>query len=85
MLAEEGDDLSSISVPSDLGPEGSGASPSASGSSSAAPETKPSEEAESSEKQETASSKPAETVQPKKTSHKTIKHSKPLFPSVLRL
>jgi len=77
MLAEEGDDLSSILVPSDLGPED--ASSSSSGKSEAKPES-------SEPKEEKAPALPKEEPKVSKVDgHKEIKHSKPLFPSVSRL
>ena len=77
MLAEEGDDLSSISVPSDLGPEGAG-------SSSATPE-KSETKAEPSPPKEKKAAPPKDEPKAKVAGHKQIKHSKPMFPSVLRL
>lgn len=90
MLAEEGDDLASIQVPKDLGPEGS-----ASASSSEAPKEEkaaPKEEKKEESKQETSGqsgSQPKSTSQKSDTEvgrgHKKISHPKPLFPSVSRL
>jgi pyruvate/2-oxoglutarate dehydrogenase complex dihydrolipoamide acyltransferase (E2) component len=78
VLAEEGDDLANIEVPSDLGPEGS---------SQAAAESAPAESKDSGVKEAQASTKPSE--EPKSTGgehhHEKITHSKPLFPSVYRL
>jgi hypothetical protein len=82
MLAEEGDDLSAIEVPKDLGPEGSGSSAApaeGSGESSKASENKPEEPVQT-------KSEPKGTEQ--KTAgggHREIHHPKPLFPSVSRL
>jgi len=84
ILAEEGDDLASIEVPKDLGPEGSSAPSSSSSESKEERKEEPKEEP----KEEKAAPAPA----PKKEEepshghgHKVIKHSKPLFPSVSRL
>jgi len=80
MLAEEGDDLASIKVPSDLGPEGS------SGSSSAESQPEPAKEEAKSEKEETkVEAKSEEPAAPKHTEHKEVKHPKHLLPSVTRL
>lgn len=83
MLAEEGDDLSAIEVPKDLGPEGSGSSPapsSGSGESSKASESK---------SEEPSAPAKSESKAPEQTTagggHKEIHHPKPLFPSVSRL
>ena len=82
ILAEEGDDLSSLEIPSNLGPEGE---------SSTTPkkeEPKKEEAAPVSAKQESQPPASKETKESKPETghgHKTIKHSKPLFPSVSRL
>ncbi|OCF32721.1 pyruvate dehydrogenase X component [Kwoniella heveanensis BCC8398] len=90
VLAEEGDDLSSIEVPKDLAPPGQDSS---SSSSSSSPEP-PKEEKKRSEEPKKEESKPAETEQKSAepavghdTGHgqKEIKHSQPIFPSVSRL
>lgn len=88
ILAEEGDDLSSIEVPKDLGPEGS-STPSASTS-----ESEKKEEA-APKKEESKKEQKASTPEPTAASdgngnghghgHKEVKHPKPLFPSVSRL
>lgn len=75
MLAEEGDDLASIEVPKDLGPEGS--------SSASAESSKPSE----SKPEPKEEKKPEQKVEQKTVGggHREIHHPKPLFPSVSRL
>lgn len=82
ILAEEGDDLASIEVPSDLAPEGSTPAPSTSAS---AAETKDSGAKESA----SASSSNPGNNEAKSSGgehhHEKITHSKPLFPSVYRL
>jgi len=86
ILAEEGDDLASIEIPSNLAPEGQASS---SGSSEKKEEkSAPKVEQETTEKK----AAPAPASEPKQESsqghghgHKVIKHSKPLFPSVSRL
>ncbi|KAI9637614.1 putative pyruvate dehydrogenase protein x component mitochondrial precursor [Dioszegia hungarica] len=82
LLAEEGDDLASIEVPSDLSPPGAEAPPPKAGASAE-------KKAEVPKKAEASSSTPppAKTEAPKKDhdGHKVVKHSKPLFPSVMRL
>ena len=75
MLAEEGDDLSSIEVPSDLGPEGSG-------STTVAEENSAESETKSEAKEEKAKAIEHDTAG---DGQKLIKHPKPLFPSVSRL
>lgn len=86
MLAEEGDDLSSIKTPSNLAPEGQGgeeasAESSGSGSGTGSQKEEPKQETKSETTPPPAPSKEA----PKNHGHKVVKHSKPLFPSVSRL
>lgn len=71
VLAEEGDDLSSITIPENAAP------------ASEQPKQQPKQEAE----QKSAEQKAREQPRDERTSreHKEIKHSKPLFPSVSRL
>lgn len=91
ILAEEGDDLASIEVPSDLAPEGSASSASA-GSTTSESKSTASEEPSA----KATASATAGQVDPKESKgesnsvggghhHEKITHSKPLFPSVLRL
>lgn len=82
MLAEEGDDLSAIEVPKDLGPEGSSSSSASASTSSSEP---PKEE--SKPKAEEKKEEPKAQTSEKEVGHghKTITHPKPLFPSVSRL
>jgi hypothetical protein len=84
ILAEEGDDLASIEVPKDLGPEDSSApSSSSSEKKEVAPEKKEEKAAPKEEKSEPAPEKKEEPSHG--NGHKVVKHSKPLFPSVSRL
>lgn len=84
ILAEEGDDLASIAVPKDLGPEGSSA-PSSS-SSESKEEKKEAALKKEEPKEEKAAPAPKKEEEPSHGhGHKVIKHSKPLFPSVSRL
>ncbi|WRT68576.1 uncharacterized protein IL334_005554 [Kwoniella shivajii] len=93
ILAEEGDDLSSIKVPDDLSPPNhEGSSSSASGSSDT-PKEEPKieekkvetkEEKPKRQEQESSSSSSSSSTN-QKHEHKEIKHSKPLLPSVSRL
>ena len=96
MLAEEGDDLASIEVPKDLGPEGgSSSSSSAPEPKAEAKEEKPQKEEKSGRKEEKQEKqRDAQPAEPKKEEikheeaghgSKQIKHPKPLFPSVARL
>ncbi|WWC71398.1 uncharacterized protein I206_105353 [Kwoniella pini CBS 10737] len=88
ILAEEGDDLSSISIPSDLSPPGEGSSSSSSSSEAPKEEPKKREAAETKKEESTpSSSQPSSGTQQQETGHghKEIKHSKPMFPSVSRL
>lgn len=86
ILAEEGDDLSAIEVPSNLAPEGE-----SSGSSS--PEKEESKKEEAAPAKSEAAPAPAPKKEETKSTgggggghgHKTIKHPKPLFASVSRL
>lgn len=73
VLAEEGDDLSSITIPENAAPA----------PASEQPKQQPKQEAE----QKSAEQKAREQPRDERTSreHKEIKHSKPLFPSVSRL
>jgi pyruvate/2-oxoglutarate dehydrogenase complex dihydrolipoamide acyltransferase (E2) component len=84
ILAEEGDDLSSIEVPANLAPEGESSSQPAPAPAPAAKKEEAKEpaktEAAAPKKEETTSSTPSHGQ-----GHKTIKHPKPLFPSVSRL
>lgn len=78
VLAEEGDDLASIEVPSDLGPEGS------------ASESAPAAESKDSAPKEAHASTTKSSEESKSSGgehhhHEKITHSKPLFPSVYRL
>jgi hypothetical protein len=83
ILAEEGDDLASIEVPKDLGPEDSSAP---SSSSSEKPSEKKEEKKETSpKKEEPREEKAAPAKEEPSHGHKIVKHSKPLFPSVSRL
>lgn len=77
VLAEEGDDLSSITIPE---------TPAASASASEQPKQEAKEEAKSAE-QKSAEQKAREQPRDERThrEHKEIKHPKPLFPSVSRL
>jgi pyruvate/2-oxoglutarate dehydrogenase complex dihydrolipoamide acyltransferase (E2) component len=77
LLAEEGDDLSSIEVPKNLAPEGSS-------SSSEKPE-EPKEEAKPAAKEEPKKEEPKQAAETPKHEHKTIKHSQAISPSVARL
>jgi len=83
ILAEEGDDLASIEVPKDLGPEGSSA-PSSS-SSESKEEKKEAAPKKEEPKEEKAAPAPKQEEPNHGHGHKVIKHSKPLFPSVSRL
>ncbi|KAJ9108090.1 hypothetical protein QFC19_002555 [Naganishia cerealis] len=95
ILAEEGDDLASIEVPSDLAPEGSStSSTSASAGSTNASASENNGSESKSEQTSTTSAKsdsPASKGEPNTVDggndhhHHKITHSKPLFPSVLRL
>ena len=92
MLAEEGDDLSSIEVPADLGPEGSSSSKSApepKEEQAAPPQPKKEEKAAASEpkKQEKIPEGPGKGTEQDRVGggHKELKHPYPLFPSVARL
>ena len=88
ILAEEGDDLSSITVPAELGPE----DPS---SSQPKPEEKPKAKQEkASPAIGTSEKKPESKAEGSKRgkeqekaagAHKELRHSRPLFPSVARL
>lgn len=69
VLAEEGDDLSKLEVPSDLSPQ-----------AQAIPTTDAPKEAPKEEKKESA---PAPSSAPK--AHRKLDHSKPMFPSVERM
>jgi pyruvate/2-oxoglutarate dehydrogenase complex dihydrolipoamide acyltransferase (E2) component len=85
ILAEEGDDLASIEVPKDLGPEDSSApSSSSSEKKEAAPEKKE-EKAAPKEEKKTAPAPEKKEEPSHGNGHKVVKHSKPLFPSVSRL
>lgn len=75
LLAEEGDDLSSIEVPENLAPEGSSSSDKA---------EEPKEEPKPAAKEEPKKEEPKQAEAPKHE-HKTIKHSQPITPSVARL
>lgn len=75
LLAEEGDDLSSIEVPKNLAPEGSS-------SSSSTEQPKAETKAEPAPAQE---SKQEPASEPVHHEHKQITHSQPIFPSVARL
>jgi hypothetical protein len=77
MLAEEGDDLSSIEIPKDLAPEASAGPSSSAAESTEKPKEEPKPQAA---KEET----PAQQ-QVGHSHHKEIRHPKPLFPSVSRL
>jgi pyruvate/2-oxoglutarate dehydrogenase complex dihydrolipoamide acyltransferase (E2) component len=86
LLAEEGDDLSAIEVPSDLSPPGAAAPP----PKAAEADSKPAEKkADEPKKAEPAASKPSPSPEgsgeKNEHGHKIIKHSRPLFPSVSRL
>jgi pyruvate/2-oxoglutarate dehydrogenase complex dihydrolipoamide acyltransferase (E2) component len=84
ILAEEGDDLASIEVPKDLGPEDSSA-PSSS-SSEKKEEKKEAPEKKEEPKEEKSAPAPEKKEEPSHgNGHKVVKHSKPLFPSVSRL
>jgi pyruvate/2-oxoglutarate dehydrogenase complex dihydrolipoamide acyltransferase (E2) component len=97
ILAEEGDDISSIEVPTDLAPEGSSsasastrstdASASENSSSSSKPaESKPEQSSTSSAKADAQASKgESQTAEGGNHHHQKITHSKPLFSSVIRL
>ncbi|KAJ9105281.1 hypothetical protein QFC21_001649 [Naganishia friedmannii] len=96
ILAEEGDDIASIEVPSDLAPEGSSSASASAGSTEArASENTASSIKESASKSEQASTSGAKTaaqvsqVESNTTDggnhHQKITHSKPLFSSVIRL
>lgn len=95
VLAEEGDDLASIEVPSNLAPEGQEKSSSSSSSASSSSASEKSEKPESPKKGEEKKAESSLSPAPKQESsatesgsghgHKEIKHSKPLFPSVSRL
>ncbi|KAK6910836.1 hypothetical protein I203_104870 [Kwoniella mangroviensis CBS 8507] len=88
ILAEEGDDLSAITIPSDLSPPGQGqgeSSASASSSEASAPKEEPKkEEPQVESKKEQPSSSGTEQHEIGH-GHKEIKHSQPIFPSVARL
>lgn len=88
ILAEEGDDLASIEIPSNLAPEGQASS----SGSSEKKEEKSAIKEEEGKTEKKAAPAPASEPQAKQESssghghgHKVIKHSKPLFPSVSRL
>jgi hypothetical protein len=92
MLAEGGDDLASIQVPANLGPEeSSGAKPEPrSGPEAQAKEEKPApkKERKEEEKAESSSGSGEGEATEQETAggrHKEIRHPKPLFPSVSRL
>lgn len=72
VLAEEGDDLSSITIPE---------TPAASASASEQPKQEAKEEAKSAEQKAREQPRDERTHR----EHKEIKHPKPLFPSVSRL
>jgi hypothetical protein len=81
MLAEEGDDLSAIKVPSDLGPEGS----SGSSSAEAEPVKEEPKEEKKEEVKETKGAEPEQSGPSEHGGHKEIKHPKHLMASVTRL
>ncbi|ORX38357.1 hypothetical protein BD324DRAFT_588688 [Kockovaella imperatae] len=87
MLAEEGDDLSSIKVPSELGPDSgsSKAEGSSSGPKQDSKASKPEQNKAEGGKKEAAPQKTQDSTNKHSDGHKTIQHSKPLFPSVMRL
>lgn len=94
ILAEEGDDIASIEVPTDLAPEGSSSASAsagstdaaASGNSSSSESAPKSEQAPaSSTKTETQDSKGEPSTAGGGHHHQKITHSKPLFSSVIRL
>ncbi|WVW85436.1 hypothetical protein I302_107474 [Kwoniella bestiolae CBS 10118] len=88
ILAEEGDDLSSITVPEDLSPPGQAqgeASASASGSGSETPKQEKEEPKKEEPKKEDQPSSSATQQHETGHGHKEIKHSQPIFPSVARL
>lgn len=85
ILAEEGDDLAAIEVPSDLKPEDAASSsraPAAESKDAAAAKEPAAAEAEASSSK---SSNAEPTSSEGEHHHKKIMHSKPLFPSVYRL
>jgi pyruvate/2-oxoglutarate dehydrogenase complex dihydrolipoamide acyltransferase (E2) component len=84
ILAEEGDDLASIEVPKDLGPEDSSAPSSSSSEKKEAVPEKKEEKPAPKEEKKTAPA-PERKEEPSHAGHKVVKHSKPLFPSVSRL
>lgn len=73
VLAEEGDDLSSITIPENA----------ASAPASEQPKQQPKQEAEQKSAEQKAREQPRDERMSRE--HKEIKHSKPLFPSVSRL
>ncbi|GHJ84126.1 hypothetical protein NliqN6_0528 [Naganishia liquefaciens] len=85
ILAEEGDDLAAIEVPSDLAPEGAAAaaaSPAQEKPKDSTPKQEPVAQASSSK---TSNAEPASQDSHHHHHHEKITHSKPLFPSVYRL
>ncbi|KIR41764.1 pyruvate dehydrogenase X component [Cryptococcus deuterogattii 99/473] len=73
VLAEEGDDLSSITIPENAAPA----------PASEQPKQQPKQEAEQKSAEQKAREQPRDERMSRE--HKEIKHSKPLFPSVSRL
>ncbi|WWD19221.1 hypothetical protein CI109_103679 [Kwoniella shandongensis] len=85
ILAEEGDDLASVEIPSNLAPEGSSI-PEKEGNAPPKEEKKAEEpKKEEPKKQESAPAEKAETSGGHSHGGKQIKHSQPIFPSVSRL
>lgn len=84
ILAEEGDDLAAIEVPSDLKPEAAASSSIAPPAAAEGKDTAPKAESPAE-----ASNSKSSNAEPKSSEgehhHKKITHSKPLFPSVYRL
>ncbi|KAJ9120802.1 hypothetical protein QFC22_002736 [Naganishia vaughanmartiniae] len=92
ILAEEGDDIASIEVPSDLAPEGSSSASASAGSTDTTSENSSKESASksdqasrSSPKVDAAASKGESKTVESGNHHQKITHSKPLFSSVIRL
>lgn len=91
ILAEEGDDLASIEVPKDLGPEGESSSSSSSADAAPAPEPASQPKAKQPAQQQSGAGSTgqqaakAESASSGHHAHKKISHPKPLFPSVSRL
>ncbi|WVQ79724.1 hypothetical protein IAT38_001824 [Cryptococcus sp. DSM 104549] len=86
ILAEEGDDLSAIEIPSDTSPP-SAPNSSPSSSSDPAAKTDVEEPKRGGEEPKRVEARKEETgeVKVEKHGHKEVKHDKPLFPSVSRL